>query len=88
MIKLKHILFFLVVMCMSTFIPLTNTDANTLYVSDPLGICTFEDFGCQYFVVEFGNGYGEAYMNCNDGNGLLFTGRGLYGGCPGVYEPW
>ena len=51
---------------------------------DELGICSYNENGCEYFVVHFNDGTGDGYINC--GGGAVYYGTGTYGTCSGFYE--
>lgn len=51
---------------------------------DELGVCSWSEYGCEYFVVHYNDGTGDAYANCGDG--AYYYGTGSYGTCTGFYE--
>lgn len=43
--------------------------------------CEYEAYGCNYLVVNHGDGTGSMYMSC-DGSGYVYQGTGSFGSCP------
>jgi hypothetical protein len=60
------------------FVIITNLTFVSLLAA---GVCHFRANGCDYYIVDNGNGTGDAYINCDDG--LIYYGSGSFGECPG-----
>jgi hypothetical protein len=43
--------------------------------------CEYEAYGCNYLIVNHGDGTGTMYMSC-DGDGYVYQGTGSFGSCP------